>query len=109
MTCLIGCDASLLLALANPSFVATACVQFARSLAPIGSGTVDRVPTIIEPTYCEFLAGRIDVGSGYPAALLGPAPSPLALATNSRAGVAVIALGYQPVGIEPSTVPLSTA
>ena len=75
----------------------------------MGSGTVESVPTIIDPTYSLGLVGAVEVGSGYPGPSLGPAPSPLALATNSLEPVTATSLAYQQVGIDPRTWPLAAS
>src|SRR5664280_832997 len=69
------------------------------------SGTLNRlsVPMIIEPLYWSGDVLAVDSGSGWPAPLLGPAPSPLALVTSSSLPWTVIELGYHAVGMAPRT------
>ncbi len=93
----------------KPSLARTDLVYVASRSSDSGSGTVDSVPFIIEPTYWSGLRGVVDVGSGYPGPSFGPAPSPLALATNSLSGVATTPVGYHAVGTVPVTLPDATS
>src|SRR5262249_37237478 len=64
---------------------------------------IESVPLIIEPTY--WLGGWSPIGDG--PVPFGPAPSPLAFATNSvpPSPETAIPVGYQAVGINPATFP----
>src|SRR5919199_5260950 len=114
MTCLIGdgspgrrgitCACGAAAAGACP-LLATTCAVYCASSSRPGTGTIDRVPTAIEPT--NWLAGvsrRYGPGpSGF-----GPVPRPFALVTYSSLPSRATAtpVGYQAVGISPVTTSL---
>src|SRR5437763_2620162 len=106
MTCLIGSDAPPAPARLNPSLAATVLVQVVSCAELTGNDTVDSVPAIIEPTYWLGLWGAVEVGSGCPGPVFGPAPRPFAFVTNRRSVPATTAVGYQPVGMKPRTAPV---
>src|SRR5919199_6584532 len=119
MTCLIGdgspgrrgitCACGAAAAGACP-LLATTCAVYCASSSRPGTGTIDRVPTAIEPM--NWLAG---VSRRYgPGPLgFGPVPRPFALVMYSSlpSWAVTMPVGYQAVGISPLTTsggPIST-
>src|SRR6185436_4109144 len=86
--------------------VATTWVYFFR-FSPVATARLLRVPPIIDPLYWSGELAVVSSGLGCPGPLLGPAPRPLAFRTWRRPSSHTTALGYQPVGIRPSTLPVT--
>src|SRR5437867_199982 len=71
------------------------------SAARSGTGRTDSVPVSIDPMYCAFPPGNVRMKKrGF-----APEVSPFPLRTNTREPSPLIidAVGYQPVGMNPST------
>src|ERR671938_1234282 len=102
ITCACGAAAARTCPRSSKPLLATTCAVYRASSSRPGAGTIDRVPTAIDPT--NWLAGvprRYGPGpSGF-----DPVPSPFALVTYSSlpSGATATPVGYHAVGIRPAT------